>query len=416
MPIIEKTLTNVVLPPTDVGLVPWLQVLGGFLLMFNSWGIVVSYGTFQSYYMDGGLEDQSSESAIAWIGSLQAFLLLFGGALTGKLFDAGYFRHMIIIGTVIVTFGLMMVSLASRYYQFMLAQAITVGGGMGLLTVASMGIPVSWFSARRGIAVGIVSSGVSIGGIVYPIMLRDLIPRVGFPWAVRIIGFVALATLSVSIAVMRARVPPRVSSAPIIELRAMLEPAYAVFFFGFFFGFLGFFTFYNYVEAWAVAEHVDTKGLQLIYILPIVNAASVFGRILPGYLSDAIGPLNVQAPSMALAGVLMLCWLPTHTIGPLMTIAILYGFFSGTMIALGPVATASLTPDMSRFGSRLGMSLIAISLGSLIGNPVSGAIVQAQGGSYDGARIWSGVIMIAGGACVAIARVLKTGPKLMVKA
>lgn len=35
------------LPSVDVGLKPWLQVLGGFFLMFNTWGLVVAFGSFQ---------------------------------------------------------------------------------------------------------------------------------------------------------------------------------------------------------------------------------------------------------------------------------------------------------------------------------------------------------------------------------
>lgn len=415
---IEKSEMAPALPPVDVGFMPWLQVLGGFLLMFNSWGILVSYGTFQTYYTSGGgISDESSPSKIAWIGSVQSFLLLFCGSLTGKLFDAGYFRPMIIAGTLLVTFGMMMVSLADKYYEVMLAQALTVGLGTALLTVTSMGIPTTWFQRRRGLAVGIVSSGVSVAGIVFPILLRELIPRVGFPWAARTMGFVSFGTLLVALAILRTRLPPR-KDGPLLQLefKALLEPAFALLFLGFFFGFLGFFVFYSYVEAWAVATHLDSHGLEVFYILPIVNAASVFGRILPGFLSDVTGPLNVQSPSMFISGILVLCWLPTHSIGPLMAISVLYGFFSGTLIALGPVSTASLTPDLSRFGGRIAMSLMAIAFGSLIGSPVAGAIIESQGGSYEGARIWAGVILMAGGVSVAGARLFKTGPVLFAKA
>lgn len=37
------------IPPPDVGLQAYLQILGGFFLMFNIWGMVLTYGTFQSY-------------------------------------------------------------------------------------------------------------------------------------------------------------------------------------------------------------------------------------------------------------------------------------------------------------------------------------------------------------------------------
>jgi MFS family permease len=417
-PIVGNQPTLPVLPPTDVGLMPWLQVLGGFLLMFNTWGLLVSYGTFQTYYTSGhGISDESSPSNIAWIGSIQSFLLLFGGSLTGQLFDGGYYRPMLVAGTLLVVLGMMMVSLSTRFYQVILSQTIIVGLGMALLTVASMGIPVTWFQRRRGLAVGLVSSGVSIAGIVFPILLRELIPRIGFPWAVRAMAFLIFATQMVAVAVLRTRLPPRKGGSLVqLEFTALREPAFALLFFGLFLGFLGFFVFFTYVEVWADASHLDSKGLEVFYILPVVNAASVFGRILPGFLSDVVGPLNVQAPSMMLSGILVLVWLPTHTLGPLMVIAILYGFFAGTLIALAPVSTASLTPDLSKFGGRVAVMLISVALGSLVGLPVAGTIIESQNGNYDGARIWAGIVMIAGSTSLVFARLVKTGLRFVAKA
>ncbi|KAH8647754.1 major facilitator superfamily domain-containing protein [Xylariales sp. PMI_506] len=403
------------LPPTDFGLIPWLQVLGGFFLMFNSWGVLVSYGTFQTYYAAGAISDESSASVIAWIGSLQSFLTLFGGAFTGKLFDAGYFRPMLVLGTFMEVFGLMMVSLSSKFYQFMLAQAVAVGGGMALFTVASMGIPTTWFTVHRGLAVGIVSSGSSIAGIIYPIMLRELISRVGFPWAVRSMAFLVLGTQLVAIAVTRMRLPPR-RGGTLIEYKALKEAPFAFSTVGFFVTFLGFFTFYTYVEEWTQSSHIDTKGLDPFYILPIVNASSAFGRIFPGLLCDFIGPMNVEIPSIIMCGILNLVWLSVDTIGPLMVVSILYGFFSGTVVAMSPTLFASLTPDMNQFGGRVAINLIVNGLGSLLGSPISGSIIQSQQGSYDGARIWAGIILIAGASFIAVARFIKTGFSLFTKA
>ena len=45
-------------PPPNGGLVAWLQVVGGFMLFFNNWGIVNAFGVFQSYYESGALFDR----------------------------------------------------------------------------------------------------------------------------------------------------------------------------------------------------------------------------------------------------------------------------------------------------------------------------------------------------------------------
>ena len=38
-------------PPPDGGLVAWTQVACGHLIVFNTWGYIVSYGVFQTYYV-----------------------------------------------------------------------------------------------------------------------------------------------------------------------------------------------------------------------------------------------------------------------------------------------------------------------------------------------------------------------------
>src|SRR4051794_9486812 len=100
LPLAEQALpqdtTPAVSPPPDGGFQAWLQVVGSFLLFFNGWGSVNAFGVFQTYYEKRGLSDPS---AISWIGSIQAFLLLFCGVISGPLFDKGYMKSLIATGT-----------------------------------------------------------------------------------------------------------------------------------------------------------------------------------------------------------------------------------------------------------------------------------------------------------------------------
>lgn len=93
-------------PPPNGGTRAWLQVLGAFFLNFNTWGLVNTFGTFQSEYSTGLLRG-SSQSSISWIGSLQAFLMLVIGVLCGRALDAGYFYMDISMGVFLEVFGMM---------------------------------------------------------------------------------------------------------------------------------------------------------------------------------------------------------------------------------------------------------------------------------------------------------------------
>lgn len=93
-------------PPPNGGTKAWLQVFGAFFLNFNTWGLLNTFGTFQSEYSTGLLRD-SSQSSISWIGSLQAFLMLVIGVLCGRALDAGYFHVDITLGVFLEVFGMM---------------------------------------------------------------------------------------------------------------------------------------------------------------------------------------------------------------------------------------------------------------------------------------------------------------------
>lgn len=403
--------------PPDVGLQPWLQVIVGHFLMFNAWGIVVSYGSFQTYYtspqgLDGG---SSNPSLISWIGSIQNTLLLLGGAFGGRYFDAGYFRQMLLIGTVLIVFGLLMTSLVTQFYQALLAQGICVGLGMGLLLNPSVALPSTWFDRRRGLAVGIVSSGASIAGIVMPIGLRHAIASVGFAWSLRILALMSLVTLIVSNLLIRQRLRPR-HQGKIIEYQALRQPEFALYIAAQFVTYFGFFGFYNYVETWAESIHLDPGGFPLPYLLPVLNAASAFGRLIPCFIADYTGPLNIQGPSLFISALLVFIWIPCRTIGPLLAITVLYGFFSGAVIACPPAVIASMTDDLRYFGGRMGVMFLALACSSLVGPPVMGAIVQLHDGSYDAARVYAAIMMMGGAVLCFLSRLVKTGPKFMAKA
>ena len=139
-----------------------------------------------------------------------------------------------------------------------------------------------------------------------------------------------------------------------------------------------------------------------------MNAASIPGRTLPMVLSDTIGPLNIQSPFAVLSGVLALAWLGVSDLSGLLAVCILYAVASGAFLAMPPAAVATLTPDLSRFGARMGVILAFMSLGSLVGNPVSGAIIQSRDGGayYAGAKVWAGGMLIGGGAFIWTSRMI----------
>lgn len=125
-------------------------------------GVVNMYGVYQTYYQTSLLRLQSAAN-LSWIGSIQAFLLLFVGALTGVIYDAGYLRSLLWVGAGLSVFGMMMTSISTHYWHFVLAQGIMTGCGFGSLFVPSIAIVSQYFSTRKTFATGIASTGSSLG-------------------------------------------------------------------------------------------------------------------------------------------------------------------------------------------------------------------------------------------------------------
>ena len=90
--------------------------------------------------------------------------VLLVGACTGPVFDRGYLRLLLLIGSFGVVFGFMMLSLCKEFWQAMLAQGFCIGLGGGMLFVPSVAILPTYFSTKIGLAIGLAAAGSSMGG------------------------------------------------------------------------------------------------------------------------------------------------------------------------------------------------------------------------------------------------------------
>lgn len=144
-------------PPPDGGWLAWAQVLSGYFLFFNTWGLVNAFGVFQTYYV-GALRGESN-SAISWIGTFTSFLLCASPITLGPVFDMGSERILVLVGSFAIVFGLMMTSLCDQYWQLLLAQGIVCGLGGGCLFITAVSILPAYFAKKRALTMGLAASG-----------------------------------------------------------------------------------------------------------------------------------------------------------------------------------------------------------------------------------------------------------------
>ena len=109
-----------------------------------------------------------------------------------------------------------------------------MGLGNGCLFCPSMAVLSTYFHKRRAIAIGVAASGTATGGLVFPSMVRELLPRIGFAWTVRCLGLVSVVTMAVANLGIRPRIPPR-RSGRFVEWGAFKEREYTFYAVGSFF-------------------------------------------------------------------------------------------------------------------------------------------------------------------------------------
>lgn len=383
------------------------------LQLTNSRGLLNAFGAFQVYYTSTLIPD-SNNSAVSWIGSIQAFLTCCVTIFAGPLFDRGHAKAIVYLGSFLVTFGLMMASLGSSYYQLLLAQGFCIGIGAGCIFIVSVAIIPQYFSTKRAFAIGIAAAGSSLGGVIYPIVFHELQPLVGYGWATRIMGFIALATLSVPCACIRLRILPTPRKT-IIDFSGFRELPFTLFCLASFIGFIGLYVPFFYVSEFAGSARGNLPTRLAFYMLPVLSSGSIVGRILPAYIADFAGPLNVLAVCTVIAGLLGFCWIPIQsTAAGLIIWSLLYGAFSGAFVSLQPSTVVSITDDIGAIGGRIGMNTFCAALGVLIGNPLAGAIVGDD--NWVGLQCFCGGTLLAGSVLIAVTRWSRTGFVLMKKA
>jgi predicted MFS family arabinose efflux permease len=245
------------------------------------------------------------------------------------------------------------------------------------------------------------------GGVIYPIMIRRLLVSVGFPWTTRILGFLNLFLTIVALTIFF-WISPKTSKsfgcfglrdAPktrraLFQPKAFTEPTFALYALAGLLQFLAFYVPVFFLPTYG-SRHLDLSPDLAYYMLAVLNGSSAFGRTLPSLIADKIGAFPVLVGSTFASSAVLFGWIGVHNLGGFIVFVILFGFFSGVLIICNPVCVTlkPISPDLSVFGTRLGMILVPVGAGVLISGPAAGALVKED--DFVKMQVFSAVIMAA---------------------
>ncbi|PVF94022.1 MFS general substrate transporter [Serendipita vermifera] len=373
----------------DGGLRAWSIVFGASCTTLATFGYVNSWGAFQAYYENVKFPHQSP-SSIAWVGSIQYSLVFVPGLFVGRLFDRGYFRAPFMIANALLVLATFLVAECNAFWQVVLCQGILTGFAAGTMFSPLLAVISHWFRKRRGLAFGLLAVGSSIGGTLVPILVRALIPAVGFEWTMRSLGFVLLGFTAISNVLLRRRLPPRKVQGNLIDLTQFKNLAFCVYTACSVIAFLGLYTVLTYVATYATQRGISAN--MAFYLVSIANASSLIGRLLTGIVADKYGALNVMTPFTLSAGILTYAWPYARNLHSLLPLTILYGISSGAFVALIGSPVVQMGPANS-VGERTGLLFSMTALGALAGPPISGTVRTSSDG-WEMVGVYAGTMIV----------------------
>ena len=135
-------------------------------------------------YVNEWLADPLIEVTRAQAMLANSALLVAAGAvspLIGPFMDRYSIRTLICLGVLAAATGMALVSIATAFWQILAIYGALISFCIVLSgPLAAQTLVVKWFDGRRGTAMGIVTTGTSIGGFTVPLLVSYLFTEVGW--------------------------------------------------------------------------------------------------------------------------------------------------------------------------------------------------------------------------------------------
>jgi len=381
--------------PFDYG---WVIVGASFVTLALSFGIWYSFSVFFVALLK---EFGWSRSTGAGAFSILSIVAGIVGPFAGTRVDRVGPKRVLVIGSFFLGTGLALSSFTQTWWHLYIFFGVFTGLGIGVTGwIPNTTIIQYWFKERRGLAMGIISSGIGVGILCFVPLVQYSINRVGWRMTYRLMAvFVPLIIASVALLFHR-KIPSHAAASgqddsrvrdrdPLILDRDWTSRSWTIR------EAMGTEPFWLLVLSYSlsnvaiqailthqVAFFVD-KGLEALsasYIVGMIGMTSMGGKILWGSLSDRIGR-EVTYTLGILCAVVGILFLMAFHFEPAQPLSYGYVLFFG----LGYAVTAALPPVITadffegrRYGGIFGTLMILNSIGGAAGNWFAGFMYDLQ--------------------------------------
>lgn len=398
------------------------RVFFGWWIVAGAVGIqIIQMGLFQQSYgaYVAVLQKEFDWSATTFALAFAAFRAESGilGPIQGWMIDRFGPRAIMRVGNVIFGLGFMLLSQINSLTMFfvaliMIAIGSSLGGFMAIATTVA-----NWFDRKRATALGIMQTGMSIGGMLVPVIAWSLV-TFGWRETAFVSGIIVLVVaLPLSQLMRRAPeeygyLPDGAPSKPLgvsspsdagsvqrsVE-QVEFTPRQALKTRAFWFISLAHAV--SLLVNSVITVHLvlflsDEVGFSLASaasIFTVVTAFGIVGQLTGGFTGERFGKRRVLVACMIGHGTGLLALSMAHSAALVLVFAFLQGICWGTR---GPLLHALRAEYFGRraFGRILGFSSMIMMIGTM-GGPIFAGVMADQFGSYRLAFVLVGVLAIA---------------------
>jgi len=284
--------------------------------------------------------------------------------------------------------GYIAAGLSTNLWQLSLAYGVLIGIGSSAMFGPLVADLSHWFSRRRGMAVAICSCGNYLSGVIWPPIIQLFIATDGWRTAHTYMGIVCIVAI-LPLTLMLRRPAPMESR--VADGAAAVEAQEAV---GLSPGVLQVLIGIAGLACCAAMAmpqvHIVAYCGDLGYgpargaeMLSLMLAFGIPSRLACGFIADRIGGVATLLLSSALQAVALALYLGFDTLTSLYVISALFGLFQGGLVPTYAIIVREYFSP-AQAATRLGVILMATTLGMALGGWMSGALFDLTG-SYHAA-------------------------------
>lgn len=374
----------------------WYIVAASLILIIMDGLLLYSFGVFLPFL---NKEFGFSRAIGSSIFSLRSIVLAFSLTLAGRLVDKYDPRVVIASGGIITALGMLLSGIATKGWHLYVSYGFLIGLGDGVLYITCVAVVSRWFIKKRALAIGIITTGVPLSGLITNPLTAWLISSLGLRNA--FFALAGLIVLSMLAALVLRGYPEEKNLKPYGEeeelskiqlaqnglknnndwkaLEAIATPMFWLMYSMYFFGFVTFLVVVIHLFNFAIDSGIP--AVVASGAPASIGAGSIVGRVtISGLLTEVLESKKVLFLCFLLQGSSLFLILSVKQIWAFYLFGILFGFFYSGWVPIFPTLLGRFF-GLSAVGTIYGFFGTSYCVAA-IGGPLLAGYIHDISGTY----------------------------------